>query len=71
MEATISIQDGNAFGILMRMDGSNNGYMLQLRDKDNVIKCHPIAAGTVNATAFQTINLSESKLPLKGAAPKI
>ncbi len=64
LEAAISIQGGNAFGILMRMDGSSNGYMLQFRDADNVIKCHPVASGTVNATAFQTINLSDSGITL-------
>ncbi len=68
VEATVSIQSGDALALLMCMDGGNNGYMIQLRDKDNAIKAHSITNGGVNtgvnSPEFQTLNFSEKGITL-------
>lgn len=64
IEQTVSITEGNALAILMRVDDTNTGYMLQLRDTDNIIKCHHISNSEVNTTAFATLNLADSGITL-------
>lgn len=60
IEQQITITAGNAFGLLYRMDpNTKTGYMIQLRDIDNLIKVHRINAGNVDTNAFSEIELKD------------
>ncbi|MBR3844116.1 MAG: family 78 glycoside hydrolase catalytic domain, partial [Clostridia bacterium] len=61
VEQTISIHTGDALAVLGHMDASGkNGYMIQVRNVDNVIKVHRIAGGKINTKEFALISLKES-----------
>ncbi len=60
VEQTMSIATGDALAFLVNMDATGkNGYMVQIRNVDQVIKYHQITGGTINTTAFTTVNLRE------------
>lgn len=62
--ANINIQSGGALGILIRIDNDKNGYLVQVRDADNVIKCHTIKKSVIDVNPFQVIQLSEYGIKL-------
>lgn len=66
VEASVSVQSGNAFAVLLRMNAGNSGYMLQIRDQDNVVKCHPITNGNISTAAadIKTVSLTGSGITL-------
>lgn len=64
VEQTISIQSGNAFGILIRMSADGNGYMVQVRDADNVLRVQKVEGATVSKDIASEINLSDSGITL-------
>ncbi|MBS5387755.1 MAG: family 78 glycoside hydrolase catalytic domain [Clostridiales bacterium] len=69
VEQTMSIngdgKEGYALALLIRMSADGqNGYMVQARNQDNVIKIHQISAGTIDKTAFAEINLGEKGITL-------
>lgn len=65
VEAKISVLSGDGFGILMRMDGNQNGYMFQFRSKDNTVACHWAEKGSITGdTLFQTLNLTNSGITI-------
>lgn len=64
VEQTISIQSGNAFGILIRMSAEGNGYMVQIRDADNVLRVQKVEGATVSKDIASEINLSDSGITL-------
>lgn len=61
----MKITSGNALAVLARTEQSTKtGYMLQFRDKDNMIKAHKIDSGTVNSTPFKELSLSDAGVTL-------
>lgn len=64
MEQTLNVQSGDALGILLRMDENNNGYMAQVRTKDQQIKLQKIDKGNINTNAFTTLNLNDKGITL-------
>lgn len=64
IETKLSIQTGNALGILIRIDNDKNGYLVQFRDLDNIVKFHVINKGTIDTTAFSELKLSEFGITL-------
>lgn len=74
LEQTMSVTEGGALGLLFRIgQGSRNGYLIQFRTNDNVVKFHQITGGTVDTNAFYTLELSGKgiKLPTDGSAFKV
>lgn len=70
VEQTVSVTAGGALGMLLRMgQADQNGYMIQFRTEDNIIKFHKVNGGTVVTDAFAQLNLSDSqvKLPTDGS----
>lgn len=65
VEQTLSIHSGDALAILGHMDANGkNGYMIQLRNVDNVIKTHRIIAGKIESKEFSAIDLNQSGIVL-------
>ncbi len=65
VEQTMSIGSGDALAVLGHMDANGkNGYMIQVRNVDNVIKVHQIANGTINGKEFAKIDLAQSGVTL-------
>ncbi len=64
MEQTLNVQSGDALGILLRMDENNNGYMAQVRTKDQQIKLQKIDKGNVSTNAFTTLDLKDKGITL-------
>lgn len=61
----MKITAGNALAVLARTEqASKTGYMLQFRDKDNMIKVHKINSGNVNSTPFKEISLNDAGIKL-------
>lgn len=74
VEQTMTVTGGDALAMLLRTDESTkDGYMAQVRTKDNVIKMHKIDKGNVNSDAFQEIKLADSgiTLPTDGSAFRV
>ncbi len=65
VEQTVSIHSGDALAILGYMDANGkNGYMIQVRNVDNVIKTHRIIAGKIESKEFSVIDLKQSGIIL-------
>lgn len=59
VEQTMSIATGNALAVLGYMDSTGkNGYMLQIRNVDNMVKVHRISNGTIQTPEFRSVSLS-------------
>ena len=60
------------FAMLLRMQSSKSGYMAQFSTSENVIRFQKVDAGAINATIFDTLDLSEAgiTLPTDGSSFK-
>ena len=65
VEQTMSILSGDALALLGYMDANGqNGYMIQVRNVDNLIKLHEIINGKIESKEFYTIRLKDSGVTL-------
>lgn len=65
VEQRVSIHSGDALAILGHMDANGkNGYMIQVRNVDNVLKLHRISDGKINGSEFAVIELNQSGVAL-------
>lgn len=65
LEQTVSIHSGDALAILGYMDtNGQNGYMIQVRNADNLIKVHQIINGKIDSKEFATVQLKNSGITL-------
>lgn len=73
VKQTMSVKEGGALGMLFRIGQSNkDGYMIQVRANDNVVKFHQVNSGSVSGE-FAELKLADKgiKLPTDGSGFKV